>query len=97
MNKRCIKCGKCCGILVPITLNEMNIIKKYCKTNKIKPVKDILLKEDVPICQFLYSNTCLIYEVRPFICRNFYCNTSYEKLGKIDYKLGYDYLISDIE
>lgn len=64
--------------ILPITKEDIAVIKEYIKTNNIKPyyhgVKgaDDIIDE---ICPFLNSaKKCSIYEVRPLICRFFKCN-----------------------
>lgn len=74
---------KICGI-VPITHIEKHIIVEYCKENNIKP-RNTLLEEFSIDCKFLYNdNKCMIYEVRPLICKNFYCNTDFDKLEPVE-------------
>lgn len=62
----CINCGSCCG-QVPINSKEYNEILNYCKKNHIEPVQ----KQTLTQCMFRdeKSKKCLIYEVRPIICR----------------------------
>lgn len=64
----CKNCGECCGI-IPATAIEVNTIRKYITENNIKPVK----RADKTICPFRddKAKKCLIYEVRPIICRLF--------------------------
>jgi hypothetical protein len=75
----CKQCGKCCGI-VPITEEEKDTIIKYCKKNNVQPRNTILELSSIT-CKFLDNdNKCMIYDVRPRICRNFYCNVEFDKL-----------------
>lgn len=70
MNFKCKKCGKCCSNYLPLTENEIKIMKKLAK----KENKHLLDKNWYNICPFLnYKNECDIYENRPMICREYDC------------------------
>ena len=78
INGNCSRCGKCCGMFIPFTRSELKTIRQYVKKHKIKPI-DRMDKETNTYkahCCFLdeENHKCLIYEVRPFTCRNFICN-----------------------
>lgn len=64
---KCTNCGECCGP-VPISEKEYERIFDYCIENNIKP----LLKLDYS-CEFRdeKQKKCLIYPVRPDICKLF--------------------------
>lgn len=70
-SKDCKNCGQCCGI-IPAYPSEIVAITRYIKKNKIKPFKD-----RGEMCPFLGGDRrdpfrmCLIYPVRPAICRVF--------------------------
>ncbi|HJG96520.1 MAG TPA: YkgJ family cysteine cluster protein, partial [Romboutsia timonensis] len=68
----CKNCGECCG-LVPIGEKEYEDIKKYCIDNNVIP-KNVGIFD----CPFRDNENkkCLIYEVRPEICRRFICSKS---------------------
>lgn len=92
-NGKCTGCGNCCSNLLPMTDKEIRIIKKYIKRNGIKECKHILPLATPTIdmtCPFLddnrYCEKCMIYEVRPRICRNFICDPK-QRL-KLDLKWG---------
>ena len=77
----CSSCGNCCTELIPLTINEVKLIKAYVKEKKIKPYSDIFFKYEGKestnlMCPFRNFDTkkCMIYEVRPWICRQFKCN-----------------------
>ena len=81
VNGKCVGCGNCCTELLPMTLKEVETIRKYVKEHKIKPYSEIFFEYNgVPsmnlMCPFrdLDTKTCRIYEVRPNICRQFKCN-----------------------
>lgn len=84
---KCSNCGNCCtGVSLPLRKNEASIIAKYIKNNGIKQqhrewVKDVMNNQipSIPVdtrCCFYDSvnKKCLIYPVRPGICRKFQCN-----------------------
>ena len=81
VNGKCVGCGSCCTELLPMTLKEVETIRKYVKEHKIKPYSEIFFEYNgAPstnlMCPFrdLETKTCRIYEVRPNICRQFKCN-----------------------
>lgn len=81
VNGKCVGCGSCCTELLPMTLKEVETIRKYVKEHKIKPYSEIFFEYNgIPsmnlMCPFrdLDTKTCRIYEVRPNICRQFKCN-----------------------
>lgn len=71
---KCTGCGVCCSCLLPVSKNEIRIIRKYIKQHKIKPLHNLGMLD----CPFFDSNKsehkCLIYPVRPWICKVFYCD-----------------------
>lgn len=85
-----VACGKgcyhCCLQVVMITEEEGFLIKQYCKENKIKINKKLLMRQrkadektwtDLPRpqqrCVFLSENNeCSIYPVRPANCRKYF-------------------------
>lgn len=77
----CKKCGECCGPVL-ITKEEKEKIERYLKFKNIKmPDSD---KMDL-ICKFKgKDNQCIIYDVRPEVCRLF---GTYENLLCPNYKL----------
>ena len=78
-NGKCSGCGSCCGNYLPISTKEIKTIKRYIKKNGIheqvhifptaEPMQDFT-------CPFRSDKEkkCLIYEVRPAICRDFQCD-----------------------
>lgn len=69
----CTKCGRCCSAFLPVSDSELNKIKNFVQKNSIKPIKNILLKDANQVCPYFDGHKCLIYEVRPAICRRYYC------------------------
>lgn len=80
-NGRCTGCGSCCSKILPMTEKEIRNIKKYMIINRIKECR-----HDIPLadpryelaCPFLDTtrrkDKCIIYSVRPDICRRFSCD-----------------------
>lgn len=66
-HEKCNNCGECCGP-VPISQAEYVRILKYCTDNKIKPIENSIFE-----CIFRDNKNkiCLIYPVRPSLCKIF--------------------------
>ena len=68
---KCSGCGQCCGNFLPVSSKEIKEIRRY--VNKYHSV----IAFDFT-CPFLDDSKakekCLIYQVRPEICRDFVCN-----------------------
>ena len=81
-NGECTNCGGCCSDYLPVSNEEITQIKKYIKANGIKEQKHFI-PTAVPTtfdmtCPFR-NNTervCVIYAVRPAICRDFKCDNA---------------------
>lgn len=71
---KCSKCGECCSCFLPICQEELDIIQKYVVKNKIKPQTQMIVMQNRLCCPYYNGKKCLIYEVRPLICKEFYCN-----------------------
>lgn len=69
----CSKCGECCTNFLPVCQKEIDIIKKYVITKNIKPQTQMLVMQNRLTCPYYDGKKCLIYEVRPLICKEFYC------------------------
>ena len=67
----CHNCGDCCGI-VPISEKEYNTILNYCLDNKIKPLHKET-NNDLTTFECVFRDNenkkCLIYPVRPTLCK----------------------------
>lgn len=77
-NGKCSGCGGCCTIFLPITKDELGKIERYVKKHNIKLKKrESVFGYDMQ-CAFLdpITKKCMIYEVRPFVCRDFICSNS---------------------
>ena len=71
---KCSKYGECCSCFLPICQEELDIIQEYVIKNNIKPQTQMLVMQNRLCCPYYNGKKCLIYEVRPLICKEFYCN-----------------------
>jgi hypothetical protein len=62
---QCNNCGECCGP-ASATDREVALIREYVVAHHIR-TRD----GDFLACPFLGEGKCLIYEVRPWVCRMF--------------------------
>ena len=87
-NGRCSCCGSCCSAILPMTKNEIEIIKRYLRKHPVKEQRHNGMVGSDMTCPFRdeKNKVCLIYQVRPWICRDFMCNKSAADIrkGKID-------------
>lgn len=58
----CMRCGDCCG-LIGCSQDEFAKVAAFIKRNKIQPRRQGMT------CPFFKTDRCIIYEVRPLICR----------------------------
>jgi len=76
----CKGCGECCSNLLPISVREYATIKAYIEKHDIKEQKNVVAVEDIN-CPFMdlskKKDRCLIYEVRPLICKDYTCEAYY--------------------
>lgn len=70
---KCSNCGECCTNILPVTQEEIDTIAKYVIKNKLRPQKQILVMQNRLTCPYYNGKKCLIYAVRPLICKEFYC------------------------
>ncbi len=70
---QCSKCGECCSNILPVSQEEVNKIQKYVIKNNIKPQTQMLVMQNRLACPYYDGKKCFIYEVRPLICKEFYC------------------------
>lgn len=77
-NGKCSRCGQCCDLFIPITKQEIKVIKEYVTKHNIKPTQRInILNNDMKaVCCFYNEkeHKCNIYNVRPYVCSHFMCN-----------------------
>lgn len=85
-NGKCTNCGACCSNFLPMSDQEAETIMRYIEKNDIKEVKRLYPFAKTPAldcsCPFRSDSKkkCLIYEVRPAICRDFKCDKPKEKI-----------------
>lgn len=78
-NGECSQCCKCCANLLPLSLGEVNRIKRYVKEHNIKenvhkpPIVGKFVDMTCPFRDDV-RKICTIYEVRPMICKDFRCD-----------------------
>ena len=79
-NGECTNCGACCSNNLPMTEEEVKAIRRYVRRNHIQEQKNYPVVLAGPVldltCPFRdnQTRTCVIYAVRPAICRDFRCN-----------------------
>ena len=71
----CKNCGGCCIPWLPITYQEYETIKEYIQKNNITKEDHRDGNNFYMDCPFhdRKNKRCKIYEVRPFVCQDFYC------------------------
>lgn len=85
VNGECSQCGACCSAMLPMTNKELSDLKKYVRIHHIKPITHFAPTVD-PLfdlsCPFRSDKEkkCLVYEVRPEICKEFQCNKPKEHI-----------------
>lgn len=85
VNGECSGCGECCSNFLPISSFEIDRIKRYVKKNNV-PEQFVIAPVVGPTldltCPFRSEKErkCLIYEVRPEICRVFKCDQKREEI-----------------
>lgn len=87
-NGQCSRCGDCCGLFIPITKEELSIVKSYVEKNNIKPENRIVGNAFKAHCCFYNEKEkkCNIYEVRPFVCQDFKCSRKDWKQKRNEYE-----------
>lgn len=92
---KCSNCGECCSDILPVSLEEIRTIRKYIKKHGIAEQKHFSPTAVVPTfdltCPFRNNaeRKCMIYEVRPAICREFQCDKPRKQI-KMDRKKFHD-------
>ena len=75
----CSGCGQCCSNFLPMSDKEVKRIRRYVQENCIHEQKHIIPLAEAAqdwTCPFRDNTNkrCVIYAVRPQICREFRCN-----------------------
>lgn len=83
-NGKCSNCGKCCADGLPLSEKEIRTIKNYMKKHPIKEQRHNAATGVDLTCPFRdeRTRTCLIYDVRPAVCRTFVCNQPLPEMEK---------------
>ena len=93
-NPNCNNCNECCSMLSMITPEEYQFYLKYFSINKrgreifkegvTRWVKVGMKANSINMmCPFLSSTKrCLIYQIRPKVCKEFHCSPNLNKLDK---------------
>lgn len=73
---KCSNCGKCCSNCLPLSDDEVRKIHRYIQQNHIREQRHNAAAGVDMTCPFRDEahKRCLIYPVRPEICRKFICN-----------------------
>lgn len=80
-NNECSRCGACCTPFLPMTKSEVKTVKEYLKKNP--QIRERALNQpffkgnNVYVRCCFYDDDkkeCMIYPVRPFICRAYKCD-----------------------
>lgn len=84
-NGKCSNCGECSTDFLHLSKEEIIKIKNYIKQHKIKRQYHLPLTQtyvDIT-CPFRdnINKKCVIWKVRPSICKSFLCNKSREELN----------------
>lgn len=61
-------CGKCCGPVFPSRREERNI-KAWCDAHRVEYRGFLHITQDASCVYLSDDKKCLIYPVRPFLCR----------------------------
>ena len=101
VNGKCSGCGECCSTLLPVSSKEIDEIKRYIKKHRIPEQKSRPPMADFTVdmtCPFRSEKErkCLIYPVRPEICRVFQCDQSSQIMLKNKRMLHHKYYAVDM-
>lgn len=73
----CSCCGECCSDIIPLTVDEINRLKRFVKKNHYKANTKIRVPMTATYdmtCPFLNAdNKCDVYAIRPEVCKLFRC------------------------
>ena len=87
VNGECSNCGECCSNFLPVSSSEVKEIKRYIEKHGIKeqnthyPTADRTFNLTCPFRSEI-QRECLVYPVRPAICRVFKCDHPRERIRK---------------
>ena len=84
---KCSNCGSCCTDFLPVSEREIKNIRRYVKRHSIKAQKHFMPTAQPIVLDFVcpfrnnQERKCMIYEVRPLICREWQCNKPHDGIG----------------
>lgn len=86
VNGECSNCGSCCSNMLPVSSKEAKTIERYIRKHGIKEQRRVLPSTDAYVdmsCPFRSEaeRKCLIYPVRPAVCREFRCDQTLKKIA----------------
>ena len=76
-NGKCIKCGECCGTVLPVDQEDVDKMVEHIILHNIRPQRHILVMQNKLQCPYYTGNKekgCSIYEARPKICKYYKCD-----------------------
>ena len=82
INGMCSNCGECCSDILPLSTREITKIDMYIKKKAhLYEIRNNHEAQNEAICPFRNDRQkkCDIYEVRPYICQAFKCDTQPEQ------------------
>ena len=90
-NGKCTSCGNCCTALLPMTKEELKTIQRFVKRKHLQIEKHEGADFDLT-CPFRNEEKkiCMIYPIRPHICRDFKCDKPQKKIEKVKEHYSYD-------
>lgn len=74
--RRCRGCGECCGRFLPLLPGEAATIARWASAHGISPHRPRGGTQAVDLmCPWLSDSCeCMVYDVRPLVCRLFSCD-----------------------
>lgn len=81
---KCSNCGACCSDFLPLSDNDIRRIRKYITEHHIKEQRHNYIQGYDMTCPFRdeANKKCLIYKIRPAICKQFMCNHTIKDIQK---------------
>ena len=76
-NGKCSGCGECCSDFLPLSPEEISRIRRYVEKHNIRPHHNNVVSIGFDVtCPFRdnVNKVCVIYNIRPAICREFRCD-----------------------
>ncbi|MBQ9041461.1 MAG: YkgJ family cysteine cluster protein [Eggerthellaceae bacterium] len=67
-----VGCGECCSRILPMTEQEANVLRKAVADRSIQ-LRPEMAEIDFTCPLLSDDKTCMVYDVRPFICRTYSC------------------------